>query len=94
MASPLRFDRLLCGHGWSHDLEAGAFHRHLVELDERREALGMTKAELARRADITPEAVRRLFIADNPNPTIGTLTAIADALDVDLVARTRTAAAN
>jgi len=31
-ASPLRFDRLLCGHGWSHDLEADAFHRHLLDL--------------------------------------------------------------
>lgn len=37
-ASPLRFDRLLCGHGWSHDLEAGAFHRHLVELVDRMRA--------------------------------------------------------
>lgn len=58
-------------------------------LDERREALGMTKAELARRADIAPEAVRRLFSADNPNPTIGTLTAIADTLGLELVPRER-----
>lgn len=34
-ASGLSFDRLLCGHGWSHDLDAAAFHRHLVELVER-----------------------------------------------------------
>ena len=58
-------------------------------LDERREALGMTKAELARRADIAPEAVRRLFSADSPNPTIGTLTAIADTLGLELVPRER-----
>lgn len=37
-------------------------------LDERREALAMTKAELARRASIAPEAVRRLFSAESPNP--------------------------
>jgi len=63
--------------------------RAVEEVDERREALGMTKAELARRADIAPEAVRRLFSADNPNPTIGTLTAIADTLGLELVPRER-----
>jgi glyoxylase-like metal-dependent hydrolase (beta-lactamase superfamily II) len=25
-----RFDRLFCGHGWSHDFAAEAFHTHLV----------------------------------------------------------------
>lgn len=54
-------------------------------LDSRRETLGMTKAELARRADLTPEVVRRLFSADAPNPTIGTLTALADSLGLELV---------
>jgi DNA-binding phage protein len=60
-------------------------------LDERREALGMTKAELARRAEIAPEAIRRLFSVDSPNPTITTLAAIADALDLELVPRQRSA---
>ena len=32
--SGLAFDRLLCGHGWSHDLDADSFHRHLVDLVE------------------------------------------------------------
>lgn len=54
-------------------------------LDDRREALGLTKAELARRADLAPEAVRRLFSVDSPNPTAITLAALADALDLDLV---------
>lgn len=27
-----RFDRLFCGHGWSHDFAAEAFHTQLVEL--------------------------------------------------------------
>ena len=31
-SSDLRFDRLFCGHGWSHDLDAEAFHAHLLEL--------------------------------------------------------------
>ena len=63
--------------------------RLVLALDERREALGMTKAELARRAYIAPEAVRRLFSADSPNPTIGTLTALADSLGLELVPRER-----
>jgi DNA-binding phage protein len=54
-------------------------------LDDRREALGFTKAELARRAHLAPEAVRRLFSVDSPNPTAITLAALADALDLDLV---------
>ena len=58
-------------------------------LDERRDELGLSKADLARRADIAPEAIRRLFSADAPNPTISTLTAIADSLGLELVPRER-----
>jgi transcriptional regulator with XRE-family HTH domain len=47
----------------------------------------MTKAELARQAGMAPEAVRRLFTADGANPTAATLIALADALDVEIVAR-------
>ena len=54
-------------------------------LDGRREELGLSKAELARRADLAPEAVRRLFSVDSPNPTAITLAALADALELDLV---------
>lgn len=36
--SGLTFDRLFCGHGWSHDLDAEAFHRHLVDLVDRMPA--------------------------------------------------------
>ena len=57
----------------------------LDRADEMGGTLGMTKAELARRADLTPEVVRRLFSADSPNPTIGTLTALADSLGLELV---------
>jgi DNA-binding phage protein len=53
-------------------------------LDARRCALSMTKAELARRAHLKPEAVRRLFSADRANPTLQTLVALADALDLEL----------
>jgi DNA-binding phage protein len=63
--------------------------RLVLALDEQRETMGITKAELARRADLAPEAIRRLFSADSPNPTIGTLAAIADALGLELVTRRR-----
>ena len=53
-------------------------------IDDHRTALGITKAELARRADLAPEAVRRLFSIEAPNPTIVTLVALADALDLEL----------
>jgi DNA-binding phage protein len=53
-------------------------------LDDRRTELKLSKAELARRADIKPEAVRRLFSADHPNPTLSTLVALAGALDLEL----------
>lgn len=53
-------------------------------LDAQRERLNLSKAELARRADMPPEAVRRLFSAERPNPTLHTLAAIADALGLYL----------
>ncbi len=56
-------------------------------LDGAREQQGLTKAELARRAGMAPEVVRRLFTAEGPNPTAATLIALADVLDVELVAR-------
>ena len=62
-------------------------------LETRRTSLGMSKAELARRSDLPPEAIRRLFTVSSPNPTIGTLTAIADALGLDLVPCARTSKA-
>ena len=54
-------------------------------LDARREELHLTKAELARRAEMAPEALRRLFSAERPNPTLHTLAAIAEVLGLDLV---------
>jgi transcriptional regulator with XRE-family HTH domain len=56
-------------------------------LDERRSAKGMSKAALARKAGLPPEAVRRLFTVKAPNPTAGTLVALAEALDLEVVAR-------
>ena len=65
-------------------------------LDDRRDELGLSKAGhitymRTDGVDIAPEAVRRLFSAVAPNPTIATLTAIADSLDLELVLRKRQA---
>ncbi len=59
--------------------------------DARREELHLTKAELARRAGVKPEAIRRLLSAEKPNPTLSTLVALAGALDLEIrpVARQR-----
>ncbi len=54
-------------------------------LDARREELHLTKAELARRAGVKPEAIRRLFSAERPNPTLTTLVALARALELEIM---------
>ncbi len=56
-------------------------------IDECRRDRGMSKADLARAAGMPPEAVRRLFTMESPNPTAGTLLALADVLDLELVTR-------
>lgn len=53
-------------------------------LDDRRTELNLTKADLARRAGVKPEAIRRLFSAEKPNPTLSTLVALAGALDLEI----------
>ncbi len=53
-------------------------------LDRAREAQGLSKAELARRTGHRAEVLRRLFTAEQPNPTLDTIAEIAAALDLDL----------
>ena len=53
-------------------------------LDDAREGSGITKAELARRAGLGPEAVRRLFSIGHVNPTLRTVIALAAAMDLDV----------
>jgi DNA-binding phage protein len=49
-------------------------------LDEQRVAIGMTKAELARRVSASPEVVRRLLTAEDANPTMETVLRMAEAV--------------
>lgn len=51
-------------------------------LDAAREELGISKAELARRIGVRPESMRRLFSAPSPNPTLDTVVAVAQALQL------------
>lgn len=55
-------------------------------IDRQRVAREMSKAELARRIGVRPEAVRRLFAARGANPTLATVVALARELDLDLLA--------
>ena len=55
-------------------------------LDQRRYNLKLSKAELARRANLRPEVIRRLFSAESANPTLSTVVALAGALELELTA--------
>ncbi len=70
------------------------FEQVIRALDERRVKLDLSKAELARRADMPPDAVRRLFASGPSNPTLRTLTAIAEALGLKIAAVKRDAASS
>jgi DNA-binding phage protein len=54
------------------------------ELDDAREAAGLSKADLARAIQVEPATIRRLFMSDRPNPTLGTLAEVAAALGMRL----------
>lgn len=58
-------------------------------IEEKRVALGISKAELARRVGVAPESVRRLLSTDHANPTLSTVVSLAKVLDMDIVAVTK-----
>jgi DNA-binding phage protein len=53
-------------------------------LDAERERAHLTKAELARRAGIPAETVRKLFTAAGSNPTMSTISRLAAELGLTL----------
>jgi DNA-binding phage protein len=55
-------------------------------IEDRRVALGLSKAELARRIGVHPEAIRRLLSGNHANPTLSTVVSLASALELDIVA--------
>jgi DNA-binding phage protein len=58
------------------------------ELDELRIAAGKSKAALARDISKNPASVRRLFTS-HANPELRTVAAIANALDAEIVVKSR-----
>lgn len=64
------------------------------EVDKSRIAAGLSKAELARRAGLKPEAVRRLFTAKVVNPTLHTILALIHALHLELCVQSPHSAAS
>ncbi|WP_019873988.1 helix-turn-helix domain-containing protein [Sporichthya polymorpha] len=54
--------------------------RIINQLEEVREQLGMSKADLARAIGRTPESIRRLMTAKSVNPQLSLVTEIASAL--------------
>ena len=64
-----------------------ATRRILQQIDEERERRGMTKTDLAHRIGATPSVVRRLFSSETSNPTLGTVVAMLDALDLGVQVR-------
>lgn len=53
-------------------------------LEERRRDLGLSKAELARRAGMRPEVVRRILGAGPANPTLSTVISLASVMSLDV----------
>ena len=65
-----------------HEIEAtNEFMSAIAEILEER---GLSKAELARRIDRDPSAVRKLFL-DGANPTLDTALRVLHALGLELV---------
>jgi len=58
--------------------------RLVNELDQKREAAGLSKAELARTIGAEPASIRRLFGSGHSNPTLGTLAAVNSALGMQV----------
>jgi len=56
----------------------------LSDVDERRVAMGLTKADLARLVGRQPESVRRLFSARTVNPTLSTMLDMAFVLGLEI----------
>jgi ribosome-binding protein aMBF1 (putative translation factor) len=64
--------------------EIDAIDQLVRALDNAREQLGMSKADLARAISAKPEIVRRLFTAEAPNPPLSTVVKVAVALGYKL----------
>lgn len=64
--------------------EIDEIDRLMQKVEERRTALGWSKAHLAHAAGLKPEAVRRLLTAKVVNPTLRTVVALSSAVGLEL----------
>ncbi|MFH1105422.1 MAG: helix-turn-helix transcriptional regulator [Actinomycetota bacterium] len=64
----------------------------LSHIEQRREELGLSKADLARLVGARPESVRRLLSARNSNPTLFTVTKLASVLGMQIDIKTTVSA--
>ncbi len=64
--------------------EVVAIRKILQTCEARREKAGFTKAELARRVGMNPASIRRLFTAEESNPTLKTMLGIFDVLGLEI----------
>jgi DNA-binding phage protein len=61
----------------------------MQELDERRVAQGLSKAQIARHIGKNPATVRRLFSNQARNPELKTVAAIAEAVGAEIYVKPR-----
>ena len=64
--------------------EIDAIDTILSHIEERREELGLSKADLARLVGARPESVRRLLSTRSSNPTLFTVMRLASALGMEI----------
>lgn len=72
--------------------EIDAIDTILSRIEERREELGLTKADVARLVGARPESVRRLLSARSSNPTLFTVMKLASVLGMEIDVKTTVSA--
>lgn len=72
-----------------HRARIDAIDNLMRSLDAERERQKITKADLARRIEAEPAAVRRLFTESRPNPQIGRLVDMAHELGFEITIKRR-----
>lgn len=83
------FERDMCDPTFQNSYEHArgridAIDRVIRDLDAVRERQGVSKAELARRIGVSDSVIRRLFSADDRNPTMRTIIEVAEALGLEV----------
>ena len=70
-----------------HRAEIDAVDRVVADIEARRAALGLTKADLARLVGRKPESVRRLLSGKIVNPTLTTVSEMVTVLGMEITVK-------